>query len=320
MRSLKISNDTTSDVTTSTLSSPSEKLPACVDFDDRPLVCDLLVAHSPAIKSVREIIQTHELFEANKSRYDDIWILRFVLTHNKNVIAASKAAIKTMEFREKKKLNELGDIRHRVPRKDDDSTSNIFQCHKKFYKYCETKDTAMNTLPDKNRGIVQYCLLDKVDIIKISHEMSEEEIQDVYVYLNEAIHQIQDDVTRRTGRLTKKLQILDIKDFHFRNLSMTFVKNDALANKAIEEYYPQLLGKVLIVNSPVWVSRTWNLIRPLFPRRYAEKVSILPPLTKMKSKDMKYFTRYISEQNLPERYGGKNKEWPPVCAGKSFLI
>lgn len=299
-----------------TLSSPAKKLYNNFDaFDDRPFISDLLNTYSSAIKSVRNIIQEHILYKDNALRYDDIWILRFVLTHKKNISKASKAAIKTMEFREKKKLNEIGDIRHKIPYKDDNS-SNLFYCHKLFYKYCKTKDAAMNTLPDMNRGVVQYCLLDKVNIIDIANEMTEEEIQDVYIYLNEAIYQIQDEVTRRTGRLTKKLQILDIKGFRLQNLCMTFLKNDAAANKALEEYYPQLLGSVLIVNSPVWVSTTWNFLKSMFPRRFAEKVTVLP--TKISQKDIKLLLRYISEDNLPERYGGKNKEWPLDCAAKRF--
>ena len=68
----------------------------------------------------------------NSKLYDEIWILRFVLSHKSNVKKATNAALATMKFREEKKLNELGDIHHRiktwVPPKQTSSGSQVGNC------------------------------------------------------------------------------------------------------------------------------------------------------------------------------------------------
>lgn len=86
-------------------------------LDHRPLISDLLKTHADKIEEVRNIIKEEILYnkDDNAKRYDDIWILRFVLSHKKNIKSAAKAAIKTMQYREEWKLNEMGDIRHKFP-------------------------------------------------------------------------------------------------------------------------------------------------------------------------------------------------------------
>jgi len=56
--------------------------------------------------------------------------------------------------------------------------------------------------------------------------------------------------------------------------------------------------------------------KAMFPKRVVEKVHFVPSVSKMG--DLGPILRYISEDNLPERYGGKNKEWPLPAAGEHF--
>ena len=70
---------------------------------DRPLVKDLLEEHGTKIEEIRAIIEKEDSYCKS---YVDIWMLRFILSHKK-VSKASIAAIKTMKFRQEKKLNEL---------------------------------------------------------------------------------------------------------------------------------------------------------------------------------------------------------------------
>merc|ERR1711933_461367 len=75
-------------------------------YDNRPLVCDLIKEYINEIIEVRKQIQDNEFYIPN--RHDDIWILRFLLSHckkndnndkgtiDKMTANAAKAAIKTM--------------------------------------------------------------------------------------------------------------------------------------------------------------------------------------------------------------------------------
>ena len=98
--------------------------------DDRPDICDLIEKHLHDINAVRKLIVKDPLF--NSTLYDELWILRFIMSH-KNPVQAAKAAKKAMQIREEYKLNELGDICSTFwPRLEDDSLPKCmgdFHCH-----------------------------------------------------------------------------------------------------------------------------------------------------------------------------------------------
>jgi hypothetical protein len=302
--------------------------------DDRPLIADLLVAHSVAIVSVQERINANEIGKelfnkgCNSERYDDIWILRFVLSHRGNVKSATKAALKTMIFREEKKLNEVGDLRHKIKNfsgEDNDATSNSNAANdlpgsKLFKKFCE-KEAIFNFLPDKNRGILVIIQLSHVDMDRIVTETSAEESFEWYLYSHEAFHQVLDEISRRTGRLTKMVQFLDMANMQLLRMNLTYARRDAYTLHMMEEFYPEQIGTMFIFNSPEWLSGLWTLIRPLFTKSLVEKVDFLPSISKMKKSKIRFGSvlRCISEDNLPEKYGGMNKTWPLPPAGNHFL-
>lgn len=284
------------------------------DAETRPLISALLAEHAKVISEVKQKIQDDELYKANSSRYDDIWILRYSLSHKKNVRAASKAALSTMKFREEYKLNEIEDIHYKISSMNAPPEM-MFPAISQYLAHCE-KNAVLHTFPDDDRGVVSYYTAAKIDSISIGCDMTVDDIKESIFYLNECIYRIQDEVTRRTGRLTKQLKIVDLTKIQLRKLSRTYVNKDADANKMLEDHYPQLVGTLLVANSPGWVSGPWNMFRGLFPRRLVQKVDVLP--RHIKSNNLKGFLRYISLENLPERFGGQNKEWPTPCAWSKF--
>jgi len=304
--------------------------------DNRLLIADLLATHSEAIASVEKGIMANDIGKelyikgGNPQCYDDIWILRFVLSHRGNVKSATKAAIKTMIFRKEKKLNAVGDLRHKITHyngednnatSSSDVTTDFLPGGKLINSYCE-KDAIVNVLPDKNQNFWSFTQLSKVDLDRIVTETSEEELAEWYLYSNEAVYQILDETTRRTGMLTKCMKIIDMTNMQLLKLNRTYVKRDAAASKLNEDFYPQSLGTMYIFNSPGWLSGFWTLVKPFFPKRVVEKIVFLPSLSKMKKSKKSLestILRHISEEHLPEKYGGMNKTWPLPAAGSHFL-
>lgn len=295
--------------------------------DERPFIKDLLAKHKGAISSVQEAILADDdgkaIYEKgdNGQRYDEIWILRYILSHKGSVKSASKAALKTIAFREEKTLNELGDIRymlknHGVAKTDVQSLPG----YDLFEKHCQ-ENAAFLTLPDKDRGFVLYCDVGQIDQHGIAEGMTQEEMLEQILHTNEAVFQILDDVTRRTGRLTKQMKMVDMGNVSLKKMNRAYLKRDGATSKALEDFYPQLLGTLFVANSPSWLSALWSAFRPFFPKRVLEKIDFLPPLSKLKASKgthLKPVLKYVSEENLPERYGGKNKEWPLPSAGTHF--
>ena len=50
-------------------------------------------------------------------------------------------------------------------------------------------------------------------------------------------------------------------------------------------------------------------MRPLFPRRFVEKVDLISPMTN--EEEARRLLRRIAAADLPTRFGGEASEWPP---------
>lgn len=287
--------------------------------DDRPFIKDLLEKHSKAIESVRKkILEDNNVGIPlwNPEKHDDIWILRYVLTHRGNTKSAAKAALKTMKFRDQMKLDEnYGDIRHRIMnmgryRESDNGEPDVEPLpHWELFESFTGKDACLTTQPDPNRGIVVYCNVGLFDLDGITASVTEEQFKQLYMFQNEAVYQVLDEVTRRTGRLTKMIKIIDFAEASMFKFNRTYVKRDAAVGKETEDYFPQMLGFVYIANAPFWLTTFWKAARPWFPKGFVEKVDFLPSDATTKNFH-KPIGRYVSEANLSKRYGGTNEQWP----------
>ncbi len=298
--------------------------------DDRPFIKDLLEKHSKAIASVKEIILADETGKEiynkgdNPKRYDEIWTLRYLLSHKDNVKSSAKAALETIKFREEHKMNELGDIRYKLRHLgtcDMEGISDNYRFpHGRIFDRCCGENSVLVTLHDPDRGMVVYADVGQIDQNLFAETMDEEKLMLYNLHANEAIFQVLDHVTRKTGRLTRYLKVIDFGNASLLSMNRTYLKRDGASKKVLQDYYPQILGSAYIANAPTWMTTLWIALKPFFPKRSVEKVEFLASESKLKSNKayIKPLLRYVSEENLPERYGGKNKEWPLPCISKQF--
>merc|ERR1712008_333227 len=96
-----------------------------------------------------------------------------------------------------------------------------------------------------------------------------------YMHSKEWLFQFNDEVTRRTGRLMKALKVVDLKGIKLRYVNRVYIKKDAKLNTKLQDFYPQSLGSVLIVNAPPIFDSVWSTVRPFFPKRMVEKVNVV---------------------------------------------
>lgn len=286
-------------------------------IEERPNIPNLLQQYAAEIQEVKILLQENELYQANLTFYDDIWILRFLLSHNRNTISSANAALKTIQFREENKLNEIGDIRSKIPTLDHDLAKDMFPSVLKLNKHMKPWGY-IHFLPDENRSLISYFALNNINMKALSDDLGYDGIKEVYIILNESSYQILDSISRSTGKLTKLLKVVDFENVRLRDFSMSYLKNDAKVTKALEDYYPQMLGMLVVVNSPSWFRKVWNILKPFFPKRFVEKVKVLQSLENMNEKDLKALFSYVSYENYPKRLGGLNESWPLPYAGMSF--
>lgn len=157
------------------------------NIDNRPLVKDLLVKYSTQIEHVRRAIEADKFYVAD--RYDNLWILRFILSHKGSKTAATKAALKTMEFRNKHNLNEIGNIQQILTNDPLENESDVIKIMRRYSACCDD-DAFVLSLPDPDRGLVKFIRMAKMKMDTITDEFSEEDMILVYVGANEASAQI----------------------------------------------------------------------------------------------------------------------------------
>jgi hypothetical protein len=192
------------------IADPIEPLNA---HDKRESVKALIEEHCEKIDKIKFEIAQEPLYDPTK--HDDLWVLRFWLSHKKtkDAIAAAKT---TLDFRKKWDLD-AKDIRKKAPHKSKDPRV------AEYWKVRCQGDGIICTLPHKKRGVVLFLKFAQLSP-EASSVLDDETWDYSFVYTSEWCHQWLDYVTRTTGRLTKSIRFIDMRGVsltkHFDRASM----------------------------------------------------------------------------------------------------
>lgn len=280
------------------------------EHDTRASVPELLSKHASNIDLVRVGLQEDPLYEPTK--HDDLWILRFLLSHKQKVKKATKAARHALEFRNKHKLDER-DLRfiapHTIKNGNDETPFAGSESLKRAWRIRYPTDCLTFTIPDQTRGVVGFLrLADFKRDKKTMKALTDEDLAAVFIYLSEWTFQWLDYVTRKTGRLTKSVRFLDFSGFSMFQVSRDASKRDSKVMGEMEDVYPQLLHAVFFYNQPSWIQAFWATFRPIMPSRLVEKVDMIEP--KHNEKEAKRLFQFVSKEQLPVSLGGDNTVHP----------
>jgi CRAL/TRIO domain len=271
--------------------------------DHRPDVHELIRENRLAIDKLAEALRNSDDPLYQPSKHDDLWILRFVLSHKGKHKASLKAIRHTLQYRQ-----EMGwdgrDIRYRLP-----GTSNVDCPALLEIQQYSSADTFLWCLPHGDLGTVcmfsRYAGYDQHSLIA---NVDECKWQPAFSYFAEWAFQWCDYITRTTGRLTKNLRLIDFAGMSFRDNNSELSRRDSKAMSYTEDCYPQLLQGVIICHGPTWITAVWRLIRPLLPKRLTEKVDFMNPTAN--ETDRQRLRTLLPAEVLPERFGGEYQPWP----------
>jgi hypothetical protein len=277
----------------------ADPIPPVTARDDRPSVKDLIEEYRSLIDQVRDELHSDPLF--NASKHDDLWILRFLLSHKKKIKQSVKAAKSTLAFRDEHQLD-AKDIRYLSPSEGFSSEE-----LKRYMKYCS--DDAINfVLPDAQRGVVGIICVAGVNQHELVQNLDEKDWLPCFLHFSEWSHQWSDYVTRTTGRLTKSIRIVDASDVTLHGFSSENSRREGKAMGVMEDCYPQLLQTLFVCHAPAWVQIPWRIIRTLMPKRVTSKFDFIVP--EKRANERNRLLPYISLEHLPARFGGRNETWP----------
>jgi hypothetical protein len=281
------------------------------EHDIRESVKDLIQKHRDKIDKVQEGIQSDPLYDATK--HDDLWIVRFLLSHGKKAKPSIKAAKATLEFRDKYKLDDE-DLRGYPFTKElltvngpTHSTNKLLEDMKKWFQALD-HGTTTYAIPDPQRGVIAFINMGSFDQNRLMEHVDEEAHMGGFIFLSEWSHQWLDYVTRTTGRLTKAVRLLDVEEYNMSKMNRVCTQRDGKCAGAMEDCYPQLLASFYVCNPPFWVHIPWKIVRPFLPKRVASKVDFISP--KQNEKERKRLLAYVSEEQLATRFGGTHDHWP----------
>jgi len=276
--------------------------------DDRPLVRDLLLQHERGLEALRSLVVGEPLY--SPTVHDDLWLLRFLLSHKDKVAVAARAAASCMRYRHENGLDVLDAIAA-------DEAPDATEQRLIDLTNTSIEDGSLSWYqPDPDRGVVMMCLARGMDLEKLSAQVDADEQARLGRRTREWLFQVSDRVTRRTGRLTKVAELIEVKGASMSKvMSGEWQKRDQALAKMTEDFYPQLIGAIYICHPPSWLLMMWRVVRPLFPKRLVAKVDFVSPSTK--PEEAKRFRRFLTAADLPIRFGGENKTWP--LPGRSGL-
>lgn len=271
------------------------------EHDVRVNVNDLIKEYQPKIDLVRNELVLDPLY--NKNKHDDLWILRFLLSHKQKVKEAVKAAKFTLAFRKEHSLD-ASDIRYTTPR-----TGFAKDSLTRYLHYCKD-DSLLFTLPDQTRGVVAFINIGGVPQDELVKNVPESDWLPCFMYYSEWAYQWQDYITRTTGRLTKSIRLIDARELKLTGMNRELVKRDGKVMGIMEDCYPQLLQGIYICHAPIFMQIPWRLLRPLLPKRVTSKIDFISPTTN--ENECRRLLQYVTMEHLPTIFGGTNEHWPPV--------
>ena len=270
--------------------------------DERPSVKELIETHRKKIDKVKGELSQDPLYESSK--HDDLWILRFVLSHKKTKPSV-KAAKYTIKFRKEQNLDEE-DFRPFPP--IGGKTHPRGEALDKYNTYNDP-GTLYCGVPDVKRSVIAYFDLKGLNQEELAANLPESSWLPTYLYLNEWCFQWNDYITRTTGRFTKMIRIADTKGLVLRKImSGEAWKRDGRTMEIMEDCYPQLLQMVLIANAPVWVQVPWRIIKPFLPKRVVSKTDFIAPAKN--EKELQILLKYVEKKYLPKKFGGDYETFP----------
>ncbi|CAK4626008.1 hypothetical protein LEN26_009200 [Aphanomyces euteiches] len=131
----------------------------------------------------------------------------------------------------------------------------------------------------------------------LSHGISEEDVVVHYAFYNEFMWRVLDSRPHPDGLIFK---IIDMQALSMGDCASDVVNFAKKCSAVGEQYYPERLYKIFIVNPPSWFNMAWKAVSPMINQKTRDKIHVV----RGQKEIQKALLEYIDAENLPEIYGG----------------
>jgi len=270
---------------------PAEvKLELSAATADSVSVSELLARHREVIEATRTIVNSLEGYDA--SLHDDIFLLRFLLSHKMNTKAAVKAFGTALKWRRENGIDMVAaEIRAGMQQHEFPGYTHIHPHAQMYFVNPTGQQPYMFASAAGLRFGDLMTAVRPAEYVRYTH------------YVNEWTFQQCDAATRKLDRFIKVVRVVDSTGLGWAHAHLGFFRVVAAANKGSEDAYPQLLGAFFLCNAGVTMKRLWeSTLRPLLPSRMVDKSQVLRPL--QTQEDLDVLLRWIPRESLPTQVGG----------------
>eukprot|EP00775_Hariotina_reticulata_P010356 gene10356-10514_t len=156
---------------------------------------------------------------------------------------------------------------------------------------------------DKLGRPIYIQLLGKIDISTLKQITSEERMIKFHIQEYERCGKIIMPIcSKLQGRqIDQTFGIMDVKGVGMSHLTGEVKRLMSTLTKFDQDNYPEMLGRICIINAPMVFKAIWSLIKPLLNPRTLSKIQIC------QTNYTKDLLEWVDAENLPEWLGGKSK-------------
>ena len=104
--------------------------------------------------------------------------------------------------------------------------------------------------------------------------------------------------SRREKRLVRFLSVIDLKGLSMKHTTAKAREIGRIIVRLVQDNYPEMVGKVLIINAPMIFRGVWAVLKPLLAERTVKKISILG------ADYVETLHRELGKESCPYIYGG----------------
>jgi hypothetical protein len=124
-----------------------------------------------------------------------------------------------------------------------------------------------------------------------------------------------DKATRASGRIVKQALVFDMLDLELAGMMdrrLSSVHTEVSAKSAL--YYPQLLSKICMVNSPSWMSVLMVFLKSILPKKNTDKIEIFTSVDTLW--ESQWTQQTFNRDHFPPFLSGFREEVHPTLTGE----
>ncbi|KAK1444041.1 cral-trio domain-containing protein ykl091c-related protein [Babesia gibsoni] len=137
---------------------------------------------------------------------------------------------------------------------------------------------------------------------KLMNNLSTEELTQYYVQRYEYLtHVMMPAVSLKLGKPVEQLlTIVDMRGFQLSHLNTKLKAFLTAMSSVTQNYYPELLGKLLFINSSTFFSVLWQMLSPLLDAKTLSKIDVISSKTESRARVLEL----VDAEQIPIFLGG----------------